>query len=95
MKNTQFFFRVTVQTYYFLVQFGHHVLQLLVSPFQVLLGPLEGIQFSLRAVHLLLHPPAQLITHGRHQRRTDRVLADGGITTGTWVELTNTFCQLL
>lgn len=80
------FYRLMLQkrSYYLLVQFGHHLLQLLVSLFQVLLGPLESVQFSLRAVHLLLHAPAQLVTHCRHQRRTDRVLTNGGITTGTW-----------
>lgn len=82
------------KAYYLLVQFGHHLLQLLVSLLQVLLSPLESIQFSLRAAHLLLHPPAQLITHCRHQRRTDRILTNGGITTGTWVTQVSSFCQL-
>lgn len=49
--------------YHFLVQTGHHVLQLLVSFLQVFLCSLQSVQFGLCSVHLLLHSPAQFIAH--------------------------------
>lgn len=73
-------------SHHFLVQSGDHLLQLLVAFLQVLLCSLQGVQLCLSSVHLLLHPPAQLVAHSRDQGRTDRVLPDGAISVRAWRE---------
>lgn len=74
-------------SHHFLVQSCYHLFQFLVSFFEVLLCSLQGIQFGLSSVHLLLHSPAKLVTHGWNQGCADGVLANGAISARAFTKM--------